>query len=434
MTDLGDVDGDGLADVVASDPWRQRVAAFRGSDGALLWERSGAAGLVGWSVSNAGDLNGDGVADVVAGAPFASSGGPVGEGAVVVLSGVDGSPLGSIAGSQPGSEFGTSVAGVGDVDGDGFSDVVVGAPVHDPAGLVDAGRVELRSGATGALIVAVDGPEGGASFGQAVDLALDFDADGVLDFVAGAPFSSQGGASAGLARVCSGVDGSVLLERSGWSAELFGYSVAGLGDADGDGTPDVAVGGHGVGLGGGLRVFAGGSGALLHELSAGASGDRLGWSLAGAGDVDGDGRPDVIGGATQPFGGAGYARVFSLVTCQADLGFGGPGSAQLSLCGAPLVTGAAATLRLAGAAPNAPAFLVASPSEAHLPLFGGVLVPDLAVGALVQTKTDPSGALTIAVPGGGGAVSVFAQCLTIDLALPPKHVSFSNAVRAEFLP
>jgi hypothetical protein len=121
------------------------------------------------------------------------------------------------------------------------------------------------------------------------------------------------------------------------------------------------------------------------------------------------------------------------VVCQIDLGFGGPGTASLSICGGDLSTGTTADAALTGAAPSATAFLVLSLSSTPTPFKGGTLVP---LPVLLQTasSTDASGEIHIpGIAGGNGPLTVFAQYVITD-ASQPKGFAFSNALQVEFLP
>ena len=155
--------------------------------------------------------------------------------------------------------------------------------------------------------------------GFAVDGAGDVDGDGVPDWIAGAPGDSNNGQEVGYARVYSGADGAILRTFQGDAKDdLFGSAVAGIGDADGDGRGDLAVGAYfdddgGINAGR-VKVYSGASGNLLYVLDGDAAGDYFGRALAGAGDVNGDGRGDLIVGAPYADAGGsqrGYARVFS---------------------------------------------------------------------------------------------------------------------------
>jgi len=123
----------------------------------------------------------------------------------------------------------------------------------------------------------------------------------------------------------------------------------------------------------------------------------------------------------------------SNVVCQADLGFGGPGSLQLSLCGGDLSTGTTADLMLTGALPNGLAWLLAGLVQQPTPFKGGTLVP-VPFALVMPLATDGAGQASIlGVPGGGGSYSVVLQALQADGA-QPKGWALSNAVRADVLP
>jgi len=286
------------------------VRVVSGADGSTLVTVNGADPLerFGASLARLGDVSGDGVPDFVAGAPDAAGGGRV-----AVHSGADGSLLLEIAGASPGDEFGHAVARLGDLDGDGIPEIAVGAPGFDAPGKPDAGRATIHSGSSGATIREITGKHAGDRLGSSLANAGKVNADALDDLLVGIPFADVGNlADAGEAVVFSGKNGASLrLLEGSVAGGLFGSSVAGLGDVNGDGRGEVAVGAPGAAPGGRVLVFSAANGVLLltHD---GLPGDLAGTSVASAGDVDGDGILDLVLGAPGADAGTGRARVFSL--------------------------------------------------------------------------------------------------------------------------
>lgn len=125
-------------------------------------------------------------------------------------------------------------------------------------------------------------------------------------------------------------------------------------------------------------------------------------------------------------------RVDCVGTCQDDLGWAGPGSAALTVCGGDLSTGTTADLEVTGATPGGTAFLVAGLVNAPTPIKGGVLVP-VPWLLLLGVPLDGSGGLSLTLNGGGGPLTAFVQCVYADGA-QPLGFGFSNAVAVDFLP
>jgi hypothetical protein len=220
----GDIDLDGFPDLIVGAPGAHGnaglVRVFSGKDGALIHELAGDLpdDIFGHAVSGAGELDGDGIPDLVVGAPLS---GDANAGLVRVFSGKDGALIYELAGAAANENFGTSVGGGGDVNFDGTSDFVVGVPLRDSVG-GDAGTVTVYSGKTGAPVVSFNGDEGGSHLGDSVAIAGDLNEDGFADVIAGAPLDDGVANDAGFVRVYSGKDYPSLWNNygPGWPGTL----------------------------------------------------------------------------------------------------------------------------------------------------------------------------------------------------------------------
>jgi hypothetical protein len=274
-----------------------------------------ASELLGRAVDSIGDLTSDGVPDILAGAPFASPNQSQ-SGYVVVLDGSSGNVVIRVDGAQNGSMLGASVAAAGDVNLDGVLDFIAGSPLVLPplpfGPPNPPGQAFVYSGLDGATLRTFAAPALGDGFGRSVDGGRDVDQDGSPDLLVGADFGNY-------VRVFSGATSAQLhLFQGDAAGDFFGYAAALIGDVDGDGRPDVAVGarldddnGTDCGM---ARILSGATGAVVHTFYGDAAGDTLGYSLAHAGDVDLDGRADLIVGIRGDDDGgaeAGAARLFS---------------------------------------------------------------------------------------------------------------------------
>ncbi len=270
----------------------------------------------GRAVHQLGDVNGDGVSDWVVGVPLLEDGGSR-SGYLRIYSGATGASLREIT-HDAGPSFGAARARAGDRDADGIDDLLVGAP----AARNQMGSFYVVSAADGAILQSYDGVSPLARFGTAVASLGDVDGDAVHDYLVGSPgFQSTSPFGFGKVELLSGAAGTVLRSWLGRnSTTRLGEVVASAGDFDADGLEDVA---H-LELNGlstvelQVRVYSSASGATLMNDALTPPGKLLGFSAATVSDMDGDGRRDLLvaGWSDGLFGLWGGAAAFGSATAK----------------------------------------------------------------------------------------------------------------------
>ncbi|MHC4516540.1 MAG: FG-GAP-like repeat-containing protein [Planctomycetota bacterium] len=325
---IGDINNDGIQDYIVGARGLPPVTTtkgfaqvYSGATDTVLFTVTGAASgdMFGFCVAGAGDVNKDGTPDFIVGAIQNTFGSR--KGYAQVFSGTNAVQIHKVSGSGTGDLLGWAVAGVGDLNKDGYADFAVGAPgavtVNSSSQNVASGKVIVYSGKDAAVLKTLKSEAAGDRFGEAIAGIADTNADTFDDFIIGLPGSDSKATDAGQCLLVSGKDYTTLQTVDGTAAgDGFGFSAASLGDVSSDSKPDFAVG---CDYGNYVRIVSGTNGSTIRTHTGTGSSDGLGQSVAGPGDLDGDGKPDVLVGAhyPPPFGaliGSGYARAYSGTT------------------------------------------------------------------------------------------------------------------------
>jgi hypothetical protein len=327
VASAGDVNGDGYSDVIVgadfySNGQAEEGAAFvyHGSAtgistiAAAIVESNQANAYMGWSVASAGDVNGDGYSDVIVGVTDYNNGQASEGGAFMYhgsATGISTTVAAIVESNQAFASMGWSVASGGDVNGDGYSDVIVGALNFDNGQTNEGAAFVYHGSSTGistTAAVMVESNQANAFMGRSVAPAGDVNGDGYSDVIVGANRYDNGqtdeGAAFGYYGSATGINTAVaFFLESDRAGAIFGWSVASAGDANGDGYSDVIIGSPAYSNGqtdeGVAFVYYGSATGIIGAsmVESNQVGAQLGWSVASAGDVNGDGYSDVMAGA-----------------------------------------------------------------------------------------------------------------------------------------
>jgi len=296
----GDVNGDGFSDIIVGTLNAAKAYVMYGNaQGQLVFgatlQRTGELRF-GFIVASAGDINADGYDDVIVGSCYDSK-------AYVYMgsaSGVATIPTTTL--TRPDTNFGRGVGGIGDVNGDGYADVMVAAS-HETTGQTfpEIGYVYLGSaaGLSNVPSIVINAPSSANGFGMRIANAGDINGDGYCDVILGASSSYSGAGAAYLYKGSpSGISSSNYSLILGTPGESFGSSVS-AGDINRDGYSDVVIGcsGNYYGLQS-VKIYKGSAAGLVYSNTINGSGNSFGFSSSASGDVNGDSYSDIVIGTT----------------------------------------------------------------------------------------------------------------------------------------
>ncbi len=399
---VGNLDNDGIDDFIVGAPSMQTLhgitTAYSGRTGAQLFQLSFAQNS-GVSVASGGDVDGDGIDDVVI----------TGDGVTRVRSGATGTQLWN----APFGGVDDKVLILGDIDQDTYADVVVASPKETVQGAIETGVIRLYSGKTGSLITLLYGGGLNQRFGTEIVNAGDVNNDNRPDFLALSKVHITGKPAVSVvAGVWNDVLHTIQAPAD--ASSYYGTALAGGADFDNDGFDDIVIGDLGYGTGGsfsnGRVIVYSGKTYLPIMTLVGAASSQFGTSVACIGDFNNDGTRDIAVGAPNyisTFGGQvfkGRVTVFSGKTGAALKNFDGPNSTGVSfgqeLCGMKADFDAQADLLVGD-----PAATTAGGATGRVTLYSG----DAKVGGWSNYGTGFAGALGVPSLTATGTLAICEQ-------------------------
>lgn len=324
----GDVNGDGFSDIMIAGRTKGKnplnegvVTLYYGFQAGInkisgsVFRSNQANAYLGQSLASAGDIDGDGFSDIVIGAHLYDHG-QNNEGAAMVwhgsASGPDTATATALHSAQPESSFGHSVSGAGDIDGDGYDDMIVGAPHYDN-GQPDEGAAFIFRGTPNGISPIpsnmLEADQADAGFGRSVSAAGDVNGDGFGDIMVGAMHYDNAENEEGAVFVYLGSPAGIspipIKLESNKTGAWLGCAVAHAGDLNDDGFSEIVIGAMNYSNGqseeGALYLYPGSPNgpdpAGLRIIESEQEDARLGNAVAPAGDLNGDGRDDIVAGA-----------------------------------------------------------------------------------------------------------------------------------------
>ncbi len=429
MESVPDADADGIPDILVVNPdafdgmyyWNGTVKLLSGATGAEIWAAAGYyhGERLGTNYSASWDLNGDNVNDIVVGMPDRSTGGKTVNGALWALDGAHGWPIWQRGGTDNYGRLGENFWLSGDLDGDGYKDVVATAPEASSGGMSGNGVIHAYSGNNGLTIWRLDGSGDTEHLGQYLSRPGDLDGDGVDDYVAGSEFSDDAGMiNSGSILAINGVTGASLWAHQGVGNDVrLGANLVDMSDLDGDGVRDIVshsnlADSNGHVNNGSVRAFSGSDGTEIWRLDGSTNDERFGWVTKEIPDLDGDGNADVIvsapysdssGMADNGFIMAMSAGTASSLTVDDGFGLAGVHAGQLN------------TWRAGGMSDGATVYFVASIHGIGQsdPGHGFVLMMESPYMILGNTLANVSGeaSLVVDVPANASGMTLWTQAV-----------------------